>query len=1126
MRRGYFYFYAITFTAVMVGVFFCSQKSMAMPVGTLLYRTSAQGRLYGYGGQYDLVEFKGDASSTLPKLRINCGHAGLYVGKIDGVDMVLESVPNGVQLTPAQYFINDNEGERLVGARFPKSDKINKMGDDLFKLKINQIATFFKENQIGYDFEFKNQKGPEDKQWTCVGLTEKIYESLSFNGDFLITDFVYDPNQYFIDITPDGLDNDSGDVANPYTLDIFSGTLEFSKISRREFEKDGYALGKVVDGDRYFFLPYTQYLQKNVLKDVPVDINLHSSFEAEEIRGKTPSWVYIAYADNISGGKITSAKEKTKEIGDNIASAASQTKSALASAWSSVSSFTASAIDSLKQALPDFLKGVGEASIASKGIPVKGDGSSGVSPYIAEMNKAKEVLAIEEDKISVKEEESVKVIDRPAKSNVVVDKKPVAEVKAKEIQPLKIDNKQEEKIPTSTKPVESLNHEAGDSVGLASSSKGLAKEVGGGLVEVATSTETEVSSSTNTWPILPLVHYPPSSGSGSSSPTPEVGPLTEEAVIAVPSFKYFRLADRQSGDTAITADRLVRVLLEVDDASSVDGYFLSEIPILGTSTAWLDIVPDDFLLSDGDGEKVVYSWISYAPSSVSSSSASIVLSLPTSTVASTTATSSESTPLIERVLISEFATRGPAGAYDEFVELYNPNEDDIDVAGWQLLSKSSSASSSWLARTGSGLPQINIPARGFLLLAANAYSLPVEPDYRHTANWGLSDSGGGLMLIDASANEVDHVFYGEVASSGEALCGFGVSKFTVAERKASAESTLKSLFLTERWAGNSYDGPDAFVLKIESDPQNSLSIREPNDFSAVKPAAISDLLASSTRASLVVLSWTSPENGKILDSANYDIRYVEKVSDCSIDFVWDNAQRVATSVSPSDVGEMESIKLGGLPAGKVLCFAIKTLNGYNISDISNFAEVDVPLPPPEMEEYVDQDFSPTDNPMGLHMYYPFNYQFLVAQTFVPSQDNVSAIALFGKRYGGFTLRLCEGDLDLTDSMEANWDCSLDGQSLLGEVSVGENTFPPCADNPWISNPCYSSVVFTKIDFPEPIQVNPGKQHFFMLSGPGNITLVGIAKDHWSSIGYPFGHYYAAPWTDKDFLFKTYYVDYP
>src|SRR5689334_6709111 len=45
------------------------------------------------------------------------------------------------------------------------------------------------------------------------------------------------------------------------------------------------------------------------------------------------------------------------------------------------------------------------------------------------------------------------------------------------------------------------------------------------------------------------------------------------------------------------------------------------------------------------------------------------------------------------VVISEVASRGPAGATDEFVEIYNPTSSSLDLSGWKLQYKSQTGAS-------------------------------------------------------------------------------------------------------------------------------------------------------------------------------------------------------------------------------------------------------------------------------------------------------------------------------------------------------------------------------------------------------------------------------------------------
>ena len=87
------------------------------------------------------------------------------------------------------------------------------------------------------------------------------------------------------------------------------------------------------------------------------------------------------------------------------------------------------------------------------------------------------------------------------------------------------------------------------------------------------------------------------------------------------------------------------------------------------------------------------------------------------------------------LLISEFRTRGPAGADDEFVELYNPADSDLTV-------RADDASGGWAVATGSGIrftvpDGTVIPGRGhYLGVNSVGYSLAGSPSGNGTTATG------------------------------------------------------------------------------------------------------------------------------------------------------------------------------------------------------------------------------------------------------------------------------------------------------------------------------------------------------------------------------------------------------
>jgi hypothetical protein len=253
------------------------KEVLALEPGTILYRTSSNGEMYGYSSEDLIIEKHGVMTN------IYSGHAGIYIGEENGVHYVVEALSTGIVKTPAHYFVNEALGEELVAAKIP----IN--ASHWQRAKAVAIAKYLASADLAYDFDFSAQKGPWSGDWTCVGLTEKVYESANANNPERLTSLEYDPRYYAVDITPDGFDNIS--VYNDFG-DVFSQQVEFSKIARRKStilpapEILGFNAGREYSGNRYIFLPYTQALQAS-LKSVPVDIELSSYFNDKAVRGKT-----------------------------------------------------------------------------------------------------------------------------------------------------------------------------------------------------------------------------------------------------------------------------------------------------------------------------------------------------------------------------------------------------------------------------------------------------------------------------------------------------------------------------------------------------------------------------------------------------------------------------------------------------------------------------------------------------------------------------------------------------------------------------------------------------------------------------------------------------------------------
>ena len=138
----------IIFALVLPAILFFPREARAMPLGTLLYRTSSDGQMYGYSG-FDFIKINNGFLTHL-----YTGHVGIYVGKEDGVDYVVEALANGVVKTRAENFVNKKNGEVLVGAKLP----IN--ASPLMRASAVLLAKNIAITAPAYDFDFHYNSHP------------------------------------------------------------------------------------------------------------------------------------------------------------------------------------------------------------------------------------------------------------------------------------------------------------------------------------------------------------------------------------------------------------------------------------------------------------------------------------------------------------------------------------------------------------------------------------------------------------------------------------------------------------------------------------------------------------------------------------------------------------------------------------------------------------------------------------------------------------------------------------------------------------------------------------------------------------------------------------------------------
>ncbi|HEY1404109.1 MAG TPA: lamin tail domain-containing protein, partial [Pyrinomonadaceae bacterium] len=125
------------------------------------------------------------------------------------------------------------------------------------------------------------------------------------------------------------------------------------------------------------------------------------------------------------------------------------------------------------------------------------------------------------------------------------------------------------------------------------------------------------------------------------------------------------------------------------------------------------------------------------------------------------------------LVISEFRFRGPdpdgagaqAGERDEFVELYNESNAEIDLAGWALAALDTNGTPAVVFNFPTGA---SVSPRGHYLLGGADYSLGVTPD--GTLNFDIPDGSGiALFYVGTTLNASTRVDAAGFASVTDAL---------------------------------------------------------------------------------------------------------------------------------------------------------------------------------------------------------------------------------------------------------------------------------------------------------------------------------------------------------------------
>ena len=120
------------------------------------------------------------------------------------------------------------------------------------------------------------------------------------------------------------------------------------------------------------------------------------------------------------------------------------------------------------------------------------------------------------------------------------------------------------------------------------------------------------------------------------------------------------------------------------------------------------------------------------------------------------------------LVINQIQVSGDNGANDEFVEIYNPTDHDISLAGWSLQYKSSSGGFP-LTSGKKNFDAVTVPAGGYYLVSGSAYNGSVAADLtQSTISLSGASAGATIFLVNSTSfllsgtdgTIVDKVAYG------------------------------------------------------------------------------------------------------------------------------------------------------------------------------------------------------------------------------------------------------------------------------------------------------------------------------------------------------------------------------